>query len=158
MDHPPVCLALDEIELLADGPPRDRDAILVDEPRLAQFLHHHRHTAGLVEILGDILATRLEIDEIGRVLEDLADVIQIKFQPGLVGNRGQVQPGVGRPAGAGHHAGGVFQRLQRDDIAGADVLRDQVHHRLAAGDGIVVARFIGRRSTRGIRQRQTDRL
>ena len=107
-------------------------AILVDQARLAQLLHHHRHAAGLVEVLGDELPARLEVDEIGRVAEDVADVVEVEVDPRLVRDGRQVQAGIGRAAGAGDDARGVFQRSAGDDVTGADVLLDQAHHRLAA--------------------------
>ena len=75
-----------------------------------------------------------------------------------MGDGGQVQAGIGGPAGAGHNTGRIFQALARHDIAGADVAFQQRHHRTARGLGILIARFIGRGHAAGIHQRKADRL
>jgi hypothetical protein len=158
VDHPVIRLALDHVEFLAHGPPRGCHAVLVDQPGLAQLLHHHGHAAGFVEVLGHVFAAGLEVHEIGRVLEDVADVEQVEVDPGLVRDGGQVQPGVGGAAGAGHDPRRVFERLAGDDVAGADVLFDQVHDGDAGGLAILVTRFVRSRSAGGVEQRQADGL
>ncbi len=95
IDDLAVGLAPDHVELLAHGSAAGRNAVLVDQPGLLQFLHDHRHTTGLVEVLGHIFTARLEVHEIGRVLENLANVEKVEVDPGLMGNRGQVQAGIG---------------------------------------------------------------
>ena len=144
MDDLAIRFAGDLVQFLADAVAAGGDAILVDETRLAQFLHHDRHAARFIKILGDVIATRLEVHEIGGVAEDFADIVQIEVDAGLVGDGGQVQPRVGRAAGAGHDAGGVLQRLERDHVTGADVLFDQVHDRTSRRLAILVAAFVRR--------------
>ena len=133
VDHPAVGFAADVVELLADGAPARGDAVAVEEAGAHELLEHHRHAAGLEEVLGDVFAARLEVDEIGGVVEDVADVLEGELDPGLVGDRRQVQPAVGRAAGAGDDAGGVLEALAGHHVAGADVLLEEVHHRDAAG-------------------------
>jgi hypothetical protein len=122
VDDLAIGLALDQVELFAHGAARHGHAILVDQTDLAQLLHHDGHAACLVEILGDVLAARLHVDEIGRVAEDVADIEEVEVDPGLMRDGGQVQARIGRAAGAGHDARRVFQRLAGDDVARADAL------------------------------------
>ena len=157
-DHLAVRLARDVVELLADGAAAGGDAVPWISPAFAQLLQHHRHAAGLEEVLGDVFAARLEVDEVGGVAEDVADVLQGELDPRLVGDGRQVQPAVGRAAGAGDDARGVLQALAGHDVAGADVLLQQPHHRDAARDRIGVAALVGRRRAGGVQQRQADRL
>ena len=127
-------------------------------PALHQLLHHHRHAAGLEEVLGHVLAAGLEVDEVGGVVEDVADVLEGEVDPGLVGDGRQVQAAVGRAAGAGDDAGGVLEALAGHDVAGADVLLEEAHHRDAAGGRVLVAALVGRRRAGGVEQREADRL
>ena len=58
------------------------------------------------------------IGDVRRSLEDLADRVQVEINPDLVGDRRQVQPGIGRTAGRRDDRGSVLQRLPGDDVAG----------------------------------------
>jgi hypothetical protein len=120
IDHAAIGLALDQVQLLAHGLAGRGHAILVDQADLAQLLHHHGHAARLVKVLGHELAAGLHVDEIGRVVEDVADVEEVELDPRLMRDGGQVQARIGRPAGAGHDARRVFQRLARHHVPRAD--------------------------------------
>ena len=133
-----VCFALNPVEFFAHGIARGGHAVGVDQTRLAQFLHHHRHAAGFVEVFGDIGAARLHVDKVRRVAEDFADVFEEKVDTRLVRHRRKVQTGIGGPTGAGHDAGGVLERLTGTDVAGADVLFDQVHHGGPGGHAVFI--------------------
>ena len=74
----------------------------------------------------------------------------------LVGHGGKMQGAVGGPSGGGHDHGGVLERLQGADLPGPDVLLDQAHHRLARGDGILIAALIGGGKRAGERQGEAD--
>ena len=130
----------------------------MQQARLAQFLHHHRHSARFVKVFGDILATGLHIHEVGGVAKDFAHVIEEEIDPRFMRHGRKVQARVGRPACAGHDPGGVLEGLPGADVARADVFLDQVHDRRAGGFGIGVARFIGGGRARGVGQREADRL
>ena len=158
VDDLAIGFAGDQVKLFAHGAAGHGHAILVDQADLAQFLHHDGHAADLVEVFGHILPAGLHIDEIGRVLEDLADIEQVEIDPGLMRDGGQVQTGIGRAAGAGNDARRVFQRFAGDDVARAQPGGKQPHHRLAGGHTILVAGLVRCGCARGIGQRQTDRL
>ena len=158
INHPPIRLARDRVQFLAQCAARHGHTILVQQARLAQFLEYDRHAARLEHILGDIGAAGAQRHEIGRVAEDVADIEQVKRNPGFVGNGRQMQARIGRPAGRSHHAGGIFQRLAGDDIPRPDVLFDQVHHGHTRRIAILVTGFVRGRGAGGIQQRQTNRL
>ena len=144
IDHPSIRFPLDQVQLFAHGTPGGSHAIFVHQPRFAQFLHDNRNTPHLKQVFGDILPAGLQVDKVRCVAENVADIIQIKFQTGLMGNRWQVQAGVGGPTRAGHNPRRVLQRFQCHDIAGANVFLQKIHHGFTGGNGILVARFIGR--------------
>ncbi len=116
----------------------------MDEALIEQGLHQHGHAAGLAEILGDILPARFERGDIGCLLEDLGNIAQLELHPALMRHGRQVQRGIGRPAGRGHHDGGILESLARADLARAQILLHQLHHHLARSAGIAVAVGIGR--------------
>ena len=157
-DHPAVGLAADVVELLADAAAARGHAVAVEQAGAQQLLQHDRHAAGLVEILGDVLPAGLEVDEVGGVAEDVADVLEGELDPRLVRDRRQVQPAVGRAAGAGDDARGVLEALPRDDVAGADVLLEEPHHRDAARGRVLVAALVGRGRAGRVEEREPDRL
>ena len=130
----------------------------MQKTRLAQLFHHHRHAANLVKILGDIGAAGLEVDEIGRVAENLADIIKEEINPGLMGDGRQVQTGIGRATGTGDNTRGILQRFERDHVARANIFLKQVHHRPARGLGILVAALVGGRRAGAVHQGKANRL
>ena len=123
-----------------------------------QRLHQHRHAAGIVQVAHDVSAGRLEVGDVRRPAEDLADVVQVEIDPGLVRDRRQVQAAIGRAARGRDHHRGVLERLAGHDVARADALLEQSHHRLARGLGPLVAGLVGRRRAGRARQGEADRL
>ena len=91
-----------------------------------QGLHQQRNAACLEHVLGDIFAAGLEIGDIGRAVENLADVEEIEFDAAFMRDRRQVQRGIGRTAGGGDDRRGILQSLAGDDIARTDVAGDAV--------------------------------
>ena len=71
---------------------------------------------------------------------------------------GRCRPAVGGAARGGDDGGGILEGLARGDVARADAVGHQPHHRLAARQRILVAALVGCGRTRRRRQRQADRL
>ncbi len=67
----------------------------MDQACFAQLLHHNGDATHIIQVFGHIGAAWLKINKIRRVAENLADIIEEKLNPGLMGNRGQVQTCVG---------------------------------------------------------------
>ncbi len=99
------------LEVLGDGPARDRQAVTVHVAIIEKRLHQKRYATCFEHIFGDITAARLQICDIRRLLEDFGDVKQVELDAAFVRDRRQVQRGIGRTAGCGNDGGSVFQRL-----------------------------------------------
>ena len=123
-----------------------------------QRLHHQRNAAGLEQVLGDIAPAGLQVGDVGRALEDFGDVEQVEVDSALVRDGRQMQRRVGGAAGGRHHRRGVFERLASDDVARADLPRDQFHDHLARRGAEAVAQIIRGRRAGGVRQGEADRL
>ncbi len=136
----------------------DRQAVAVQIAVVEQCLHDERNAAGLEQVLGDIAATRLQVGDVGGLLEDLGDREQVEVDAALMGDGRQMQAGIGRATRCRNHRRGILQRLAGDDVARPDVARHQFHHLLASGHAEPVTDLVGRRRAGRIRQRQSDRL
>ncbi len=158
IDHPPIGFPFDQIQLFTHGTPSGGHTIFVHQTRFAQFFHYNRNTTNLIEVFSDVLPTGLQIDKVRCIAENIADIIKIKFQARLMSNRRQVQASISRSARTSYNPRRVLQRFQCHDIAGANVLIKQVHHRFTGGNCILVARFIRRGSPCRIWQSQANRL
>jgi len=145
-------------EVLGNGAAGDRHAVAVQMAMIQQRLHQQRDATSFEHVFGHIAATRLQIRDIWCLFEDFGHIEQVEFDSAFVRHRGQMQRRVGRTAGGRDHGGRVFQRLAGDDVARADVARDQVHDLLARRHAEAVADFIRRRRAGRIRQREADSL
>ena len=145
-------------EVFGDRPAGHGHAVAVQIAAVEQRLHQHRHAADIVQIFHYVTSARLQVADIRRALEDFADRVQVEIDPGLVGDRWQVQTGIGRAAGRGDDGRGVFERFAGHDVARAQVAAQQLHDRLARRLGIGVARIVGRRRAGRAGQGQPDRL
>ena len=82
------------------------------KPAVEQRLDQHRHAADLIHVLGDVAFARLQIGDIGRLAEDVADVMQIELDARLMGDGRQMQAAIGRAARRRDHHGRILQRLR----------------------------------------------
>ncbi len=153
-----VRIELHVLQIFGNRLARDGHAIAVDIAAVQQRAHQHRHAARFPHILGDIFAARFQRGEIGRALEDLRHIEQIEFDAGFVRHRGQMQRRIGRAAGRRHNGRRILECLARGDIARADILRQQFHHRLPRLQREIVALQNDRGRAGGIWQRQADRF
>ncbi len=115
MTSPSGALAL--AIFLRDRPAGDGQATTVDMTAFDQRADHHGGAADVVDVLGGVFAARTQIADQGRAREHLADIVDGEGDAGLVGERRQMQRGIGRAAGGGDDGRAVFQRLARDDFA-----------------------------------------
>ena len=145
-------------EVLGDGLAGDGHAVAVEVAALEQRLHHQRDAAGLEQVLGDVFSARLEVADVGRLAEDLADVEQVELDARLMRHRRQMQRRVGRAAGGGDGHRGILERLAGHDLARTELHLEQFHHLLAGSGAEGVADFVGRRGAAAIGQREADGL
>src|SRR5690606_8271045 len=103
-----------------DGAAGHGQAVAVEQPGLEEVPHDHRHAADAVEVDHVVLAAGLGVGDVGHPVGDAVEVVERQVDPGLGGDRQQVEHGVGR-APEGHGDGdGVLEGLLGQDVAGPD--------------------------------------
>ena len=125
-------VSCDRVGLLADRPAGDGDRVAVKHAGLVESLGQNADAAGLVEVLGDEAAARLQVAEQRGPLGDPVEVVDGQLDAGLVGDGEQVEDAVGR---ATRHADGrdrVLDRVLGDDLARAQIVGEHLHDQLAA--------------------------
>ncbi len=135
-----------------------RQAIAVHQTGIQQRLHHHGHTADVVDVEHHVLAERFHVRQVRHLLADAGEVLQRQLDVGLVGDRQQMQHRIGRAAERHHHRDRVLERLLGEDVAGGDAAAQQFDDGLPAAPGEPVAPAVGGRRGGAARQRHADRL
>ena len=90
----------------------------VEAPGLDQLLDHRRHAAGAVELLAQILAGRLHVDQERDVVAHLP-VLDVELDAHVARDRDHVRRAVGRGAGGGRGEDRVLERLAGQDLGRA---------------------------------------
>ena len=144
---------------LGQRPARQRQAVAVQVAAIEQRLQHRGDAADPVQVDGEVLAAGLQVADQRRAREDVGDVVEREADAGLVGDRRQVQAGVGGAAGRGHGGAGVLECLARHQIARQRAAVAQDLGGAAAGAARQrEALHVDRRHHRRARQRQAERL
>ena len=89
-------------------------------------MHNGGDAARFIKILHVMRSRGAEFRDIGRPSADFIKERRRQFDAYLVGDRRQVQHGVGRAADAHIHRNGILKRFLRHNIARADSLADEV--------------------------------
>ncbi len=126
-------------EVVGHRPAGDGDAVPVEQAGSEQLRHDHRHAADPVEIGHVVLPVRLGVGQVGDPGGDPVEVVEAEIHPRLVGDGQQMEHGVGGPPERHGDGDGVLERLLGHHVPGADAGPEQCHHRLARGEGGVVA-------------------
>ena len=144
------------VEVLADRPAGDGQRVEVQQ--VADLLEHRRQPAGVVEVLHQVGAGGLEVDEPRRARAQLVEERerQLDPEPPRVGD--QVDDRVGRAGDRVQRADRVLERLAREDVRGAQVALDELDDLPSRRLGEVRAAGVDRRDRRAARQRQPERL
>ena len=95
-------------------------------PASSSIRHDHRDAADAVEVDHVVLAVGLGVGEVRHPGGDLVEVVELQLDLGLVGDGQQVEHGVGGAAEGHDHGDGVLERRLGQDVAGPDVLAQQV--------------------------------
>ena len=99
----------------------------VDESQAVQSLHDGAQAAGVVQVHQAVDAGGIQLHQMWHRVGNGVDALQVKLQPRLMGDGGQVQHGVGGAAQGHVRRQTVLDSLLRDDVTGAQVLFHQLH-------------------------------
>ena len=101
--------------------------IQVKQILLGQFLHYRIHTAGLVQVFHVSRACWRQMAKIRRLCRKFIGNIQIQFYTGFMGDRREVQHGIGRTAKRHVYRKGIHKGLFRHYISWPDILFHKLH-------------------------------
>ena len=101
----------------------------VEAPGLDQLLDHRRHAAGAVELLAQILAGRLHVDQERDVVAHLP-VLDVELDAHVARDGDHVRRAVGRDAGGGRGEDRVLECLAGQDVRRPQILPDHLDGRL----------------------------
>lgn len=133
--------------VLANAFAVDRQDILVDEPDRHELIDNRRHTAGMVIVLAQIFACRLEVHQERHALAIGLPVVDGQFNAQVAGDSRQVDGGVGGAAYggvdadridegfAGHHVARLDVFMNHVDDAKAGAIRHFLPVAIGRGDG-----------------------
>ena len=111
---------IDVRQVLRHGLSGHRQHVAVQQARIEQCLHDHRHAADAINVVHDVAAERFDVGQVRDFRADPVEVGQRQFDLGLMRDGQQVQHGVGGTAERHHHRDGVLERLLGEDVAGGD--------------------------------------
>ena len=95
-------------------------------PASSEALRDDRRAAGGVEVGRDESAARLEVGKERHRRADAIEVLEAQRHAGLLGDRHQVQDGVGRTAGRGDRGDRVLERGRRQNLPRPEAALQQV--------------------------------
>ena len=124
-----------------------------------QHLEHVVDTAHRMQVLGEEAPAGFHVGDQRCLLRNPREIIERELDAGLMGNRRDMQSGIGGASSGRHCSTGVLQALLRDEVTRQRASRaQQLHHhaaRLARGRGALL-RHRGHRGRP--RQRKAERL
>jgi hypothetical protein len=139
----------------------DRQAVGGDDVEVKQvgdLLHHDRQAAGIAEVLHQVLARRLQVDEARQLAREPVEVVDAELDAEAAGDRDQVDHGVGRAADRRERDDRVLERLPRQHGRDPLVLVDHVDDAPAGHPREHVAPAVDRRIGGVAGQAEAERL
>ena len=130
-------------QVLGHGLPGHGERVPVQQAGVQQRPEDDRDAADAVHVGHHEPAERLHVGQERGAVADPVEVLEVQVDLRLVGDRHQVQDGVGRAAERHDHGDRVLERLLGHDLPRGDALAQQVHDGLAGGDGERVAAAVG---------------
>ena len=110
-------------DVLAHGAAVGGERVLVQHR--SDLAQHRGQPARVVEILHQVLARGLQVDEARQLRAELVPVLELELHADPAGDRQQVHHGIGRTADRGIRLDGVLERLAREDLREHQIF---VHH------------------------------
>ena len=145
--------------VLADRPAIDGDRLgMRQQPALDQFGHDRRYAAGMVVILAEIFARRLQVDEKRYLVADRLPVVIVQCDAEMTGDGVEVDRRVGGAADGRVDDDGVLERLAGHDVGRLQVLVDHLDDAPARLIGNLAPFAVGRGDGGGRRQLHAERL
>ena len=125
-------------QLLADRPPGDRRRVAVHVAALDEPTDHDRHATEFVEVVHYAGPARLEIGDLRRPSTDLVELLDREVDPGLGGQREQVEHGVGRAADGDLEGDRILEALLAEEVRRFALFLNDLDSEFAAfaGDGV----------------------
>ncbi len=105
-----------------------------------------------------VAAAGSHVREHRHALADAGEVVEGELHPCRMGDRQQVQHGVGRAAQRDRHGDGVLEGLAGEDVAGLDAELQQLQHRRAGAAAVVPLALAHGLLGRAVGQREPERL
>ena len=138
---------IDVCQILGNRLARDGEAVAVQQTRIEQAAHHHWNAAHTIHIAHHVPTERLNVREQRHLRADAVEVLDVKVDLGFMGDRQQMQDGIGRASEGHDHRDGVLEGLPRDDVARGNAETEQLDHGLTTLACVRVSTAIdGRRS------------
>ena len=145
-------------EHFGNGLAGDGEAVAMQQAGHQQGFHHLWDAAGAVQVHRQVLAAGLEVAQHGGFHAHALKVVNRPVDLGSVGDRQEVQHGVGGSSCGHDHGDCVFDRLASHDVTRLDVFLDGFHQnfgRLPGGVELFVVRVC---HGAGVGQRDAQRL
>ena len=125
---------------------------------LHQFVDHRRHAAGAMELLAEIFARRLQVDEQRHGVADLLPILDVEPHADMAGDRVDVDRRVGRAADRAVDDDRILERLARQNVGRLQILPHHLDDALAGRVGDLAALAIGAGNDRATGQTHAQRL
>ena len=84
--------------------------------QVAEFAHHGRNAAGVVEILHQEFARRHQVHQQREIVAQAVEIVEVELHAHAARDRQQVDHGVAGSADGGVHADRILERLARQDL------------------------------------------
>ncbi len=81
--------------------------------KLLNLFHHDRQAASVTKVFHEVIARRLQIQNVGHVAAQFFKVVNGEVDVQSARNGNQVNDGIGRATNGGQSADGIFKSLTR---------------------------------------------
>ena len=120
-------------DVLSHGRAGDGDRVEVEEPEPGELRHHGRKPTGVVEVLHQVRARRLQVHEPRRRAAELVEAAQWKLDFHAPRVRDQMEDCVGRARDRVQYADRVLEGIRGEDVRRRQVALDQLDDLPACG-------------------------
>ncbi len=158
MTSPSIGSGFEFAQVLGERLAGHGERVAVQQALVEHRLHDDRDAAVAVDVVHDVLAERLHVGDVRRLVADAVEVVQRQVDLRLAGDREQVQHDVRRAAERHREGDRVLERLFREDVARRDAQAQQVDDGLARAVRVVVAAAVGGRGRGGAGKAEPERL